>query len=111
MFYTLGVDIHVGSNGPDSGYTVEQRNPEPILESSVAVEPANTYSTQGSHYKPSHESDSSGTYGLDSRGTYGLDSSGTYGLDTYGRRKDDRNIFVKTAGNNRTRVIFKRMKQ
>ena len=103
MFYTLGVDIHVGSNGPDSGYTVEQRNPEPILESSVAVEPANTYSTQGSHYKPSHESDSSGTYGLD--------SSGTYGLDTYGRRKDDRNIFVKTAGNNRTRVICKRMKQ
>ena len=108
------MDIHVGSNGPDSGYTVEQGSPEPILDSyanSVAVEPANTYSTQGSHYKPSHESDSSGTYGLDSRGTYGLDSSGTYGLDTYGRRKDDRNIFVKTAGNNRTRVICKRMKQ
>ena len=100
------MDIHVGSNGPDSGYTVEQGSPEPILDSyanSVAVEPANTYSTQGSHYKPSHESDSSGTYGLD--------SSGTYGLDTYGRRKDDRNIFVKTAGNNRTRVICKRMKQ
>ena len=83
---SIGVDVHAGSNGADSAYTVEQGSPEPILDSygnHVSVEPSNTYSTQGSHFISSHESG----------------SSGNYGLDTYGRRKDERNIFVKTAGN------------